>query len=702
MKKKYIGLIGIMLATISLASCSFVDVLNKKIKSITISDDTSAYVIGDSYFDKSTFKINAKYFDNTPAPISKDDVAFNFVLDNKAYDINKPLSVAGEYKLSVSKDNVTSNTITISVLASEQYVSNITVNGSNNVEKGRYINLSLSVSPSIYTVDIECENSSTLVDVTKISNNSYRIKGLEVGNATISFKAKNSESTYLSVPFSIEVTPNYKTEIKQTYNDFVKNNYYSISSCPLEGNVKLLVIPVWFSDSDSYINESKKEYVRKDIEKAYFGDPSEIGWESVSSFYKKESEDRLNLTGTVSEWYSSSLTSLTVGAYKEEEVYKTSNLVKSATDWYFSNHTSDSRKNYDSDGDGYLDGVMVIYGAPDYRAYSGYDATNMWAYCYWLSRTSEKSISNPGLNVYFWASYDFMYSQSKALERTGHTYNSGDTSHCTVDAHTFIHEMGHVFGLEDYYDYYEPNRTNPAAGFSMQDNNVGGHDPFSLMAFGWADPKIPTSSSTIWINDFQSSHDLILLSNNWNYTYNSPFDEYILLELYSNTGLNKFDSDYRYSGAYPQGPKDIGIRVWHVDARLLQLSGFPYATSGKFTSTPDVKNTSRIVHAFNNTSNASKRKSEAYTYLGQEDYQKMNLLQLIRNSTSKTYTDNFNLSSYDLFKQGSSFSMSTFSKQFVNGNKLDNGLDLGWSFNVKTIISNNDGTYSAEIELIKA
>ena len=34
------------------------------------------------------------------------------------------------------------------------------------------------------------------------------------------------------------------------------------------------------------------------------------------------------------------------------------------------------------------------------------------------------------------------------------------------------------------------------------------------MAFGWSDPYIPTETCEITINDFQSSHDLILLTPN--------------------------------------------------------------------------------------------------------------------------------------------------------------------------------------------
>ena len=156
---------------------------------------------------------------------------------------------------------------------------------------------------------------------------------------------------------------------------------------------------------------------------------------------------------------------------------------------------------------------MLIYGAPDYGSLDDDSRSNLWAYCFWIQDQSVKSVSSPGANVFFWASYDFMYSSSKAYQRTGKSnYGGGDTTYCSLDTHTYIHEMGHVFGLEDYYDY--SGQYNPAAGFSMQDNNVGSHDPFSSYALGWGKAYIPTETTTINLKPFQDSGEMILLSPN--------------------------------------------------------------------------------------------------------------------------------------------------------------------------------------------
>ena len=54
----------------------------------------------------------------------------------------------------------------------------------------------------------------------------------------------------------IELAP---TELQDTYNDYMNNNFYVIDGCPTSGNPKLLVVPIWFTDSYKYIPEAQRE-----------------------------------------------------------------------------------------------------------------------------------------------------------------------------------------------------------------------------------------------------------------------------------------------------------------------------------------------------------------------------------------------------------------------------------------------------------
>ena len=463
------------------------------------------------------------------------------------------------------------------------------------------------------------------------------------------------------------------TEIAYNYTDLNEHNVYNIRSCPTKGDVKPLVIPIWFTDSENYIDLSLREGVRDDIDATYFGTREETGWHSMRSFYEAESCGMLNIEGVTSEWYEVGKPSTAYYSNTDGRA-NTNALVKEAVDWYFTNNPSERRIAYDSDLNGYLDAVMLIYAAPCYPAF-GADAPNLWAYCYWLQKTEYRSNFNPGPNTFFWASYCFLYGWNTVRQATGHQYYYGDTTHCAIDSHTFIHEMGHVFGLDDYYDY-GPNKYSPAGSFSMQDHNVGGHDPFSLMAFGWADPYIPTDSCEIKLRPFATTNDVILLTPQWN-EFDSPFDEYLLLELFAPIGTNEFDCLYGYGGDNP-GPSMTGVRVWHVDARLIHcetVSGNVPVFGNDFITDVEYKSIYGVKTAFTNSVG-----NEAYGSPLGSAYDKYDLLHLIRNSRSARRLNKSGLSNNDLFRNGDTFTMEDFKAQFAENGKLDSGIDLGWNF----------------------
>ena len=501
-------------------------------------------------------------------------------------------------------------------------------------------------------------------------------------------------STDTSQQSSASVDPEGRTKLSATYKDYAASNLYPIDATPCAGSAKLLVIPVWFTDSTTFIASSKRDQVRSDISKAYFGSKEDTGWNSVKTFYETESQGKLSLSGTVTDWYETG-TRYSSYAPSESGGNATMDLVKTASDAYFSAHPEDPRTNYDCDGNGYLDGVMLIYAAPDYVSLGRDSYSNLWAYCYWLQDEGENDKKNPGANTFFWASYDFMYDATTALERTGKSnYAYGDNSNTTVDGHTFIHEMGHAFGLDDYYDYGE-NRYCPAGGFSMQEENVGGHDPYSVMALGWADPYIPTKSCEITISAFQKNHDVILLTPSFN-SYGTPYDEYLLLELYTPTGLNELDATHQYAGTCDP-LNATGIRLWHVDARLtycdeVDREGYPIFST---TLTSDLdKGRYGVTTAMTNTYD-----DEDYGSPLGPSYYKYNLLQLVRNNTSTSTPTKNTVRASDLFRDGSSFSMGSFGRQFARTGLLNSGAQLGWEFSVRISGSGNDAT--AKVTLTK-
>ena len=460
--------------------------------------------------------------------------------------------------------------------------------------------------------------------------------------------------------------------------------------------------PVWFNDSSSFIQNDKKNNVIDDINTAYFGKNTDTGWRSVKTYYEEESHGNLKIDGTVSNWYEPNQ-SYQIYA-RDDDHSKTISLVQSAINWYFDiENPSEKRTDYDCDRDGYLDGVILIYAAPDYDCYGGNSNNNLWAFCYWIQEPSAKNTIRPGVNAFFWASYDFMYGKNKASTRTGSDrYSNGDTSNnVSVDAHTYIHEMGHMFGLEDYYDYSN-SKYLPAGGFSMQDHNVGGHDPFSVFALGWGKAYIPETTMNIDLKPFTSSGEMIILSPKWN-EYNSPFDEYLIIEYYTNDGLNYFDSNHPYMDgikSYPTGSKDSGIRLWHVDARLAYTLDGNYSAA-KITTDPKISG-QKVKRLMSNSYNDGSLDMDYLSPLSERNpqndrYSDFNLLELVRNSTIVQTKSKSNMSSDNLFKAGDTFTMSRYTRQFINNAKLNNNTALGFNFTVNAL---NNGYASITVNKI--
>ena len=75
-------------------------------------------------------------------------------------------------------------------------------------------------------------------------------------------------------------------------------------------------------------------------------------------------------------------------------------------------------------------------------------------------------------------------------------------------------------------------------------------------------------------------------------------------------------------------------------------------------------------------------------------------LELLRNNPNAELRTLSHNKASDLFLTGDTFDVATFYKQFANGTKLDNGLDLGWTIKVEGIYKTTNG-YSADITVTK-
>lgn len=440
----------------------------------------------------------------------------------------------------------------------------------------------------------------------------------------------------------------------------LKYNFIDLKLCsdtlilPSTGNQKILVIPVEFTDYPASSLAGGAEQAKTRIQKTFFGKTNETGWESVASYYEKSSYGKLQLSGVVTDWYNCGYTLKQANDLRQSEYDDaTWYILRNAVNWYKKNH-SDIR-DYDQNGDGYIDAVWMVYSAPYDTSSSAYDI--QWAYTFWDYEQNANKTS-PVANVYAWASYDF-------IDEGGYRNN-------LPDAHTFIHETGHVLGLDDYYTYDEYD-WGPAGVLDMMDGNIGDHNAYSKMVLDWTLPYVAQNTGTITLRPFESSGDCLLIGNDWN---GSAFDEYLVLEYYTPTGLNQQDAQT----AYPSRPKMFtqnGVKVYHIDSRLGLLSyGSRGWTFKQWTDQFISTNTSYTSIMASNTASSS---------IVSSDYR---LVHLLESSGQNSFYNGGEASNATLFQVGDSFGKTTF-----NSFKFNDSTKAPFTFEI-TAMDNNGVTIS--------
>jgi len=449
-----------------------------------------------------------------------------------------------------------------------------------------------------------------------------------------------------------------------SYRDIQRSQ--SLDAVPSSGDINILVLPIELSDYEF------NSQTLTDLGVCLNGSgSSETGyWESLSSFYKKSSYGKLNLTYTVADKYSASYSAQSLYTYNAGSTGSapaSDLMLEKAVANYKSIHGSGSTQAFDNDSDGQIDGVIMVYSCPS--SYSKTSSTHSidpeanlyWAYTFWdyENAYNNKSKSSPIGNLYFWMSYDFIYEA---------------VSSPSVDPHTLIHESGHMLGLDDYYPSGDGTYGdfNAAGGWQMMDENILDHDIFSKMALGWAKPYVVTGSCTLDINPSETSGDCILVGTDWNGT---AFDEYMLMELYTPTDLNYLDSHTKYSGRQMHYTT-YGVKLYHVDARLMRTTDYSNYSYYSGTSL----NTAAYAYLVGAT-NCSKSYSPADS--------SFSLLRLISADNVNTF-ENGSLADEDsLFETGDAFSMAGYSKYFPKGALFDNGKSLGYTINFDEVASDH-------------
>ena len=362
-----------------------------------------------------------------------------------------------------------------------------------------------------------------------------------------------------------------------TYRDVRIREGYA-TAMPSTGTVNMLVIPINFSDAHCGLIEEGCEQTLTNIDQAFFGNPSTMRWHSVASYYHASSYGQLTIGGLVTDWYTPAVTAVELS---NNRGLLGNQVVNPAIDYFKQSHP-DLVPQFDRDQDGYFDAVYFIYSlpfAPEEEVY-GEDKDVFWAFVAYQG--GQANVGNPTLFHYGWSSYQFMYEDGYYQRSANGKVEWDDNNEPIffpwknamgqrqVDAHVYIHEVGHLLGLQDYYSYnQEEGDWGPAGTLDMMDYNVGDHASFSKMALGWLTPFIPVTSGTFSLTAMANAPVAVLLPKA---NATTMMDEYILIEFYQPIGLNEKDSRESYAGRYPRMFTQAGIKIYHIDARIAQLA----------------------------------------------------------------------------------------------------------------------------------
>ena len=421
---------------------------------------------------------------------------------------------------------------------------------------------------------------------------------------------------------------------------------------PAKGERKLLVVPVYFTDSDTTTHKDKTIF----IQNAFFGETNHTNYDSVAGYYNKSSYGQLRITGEVAPWYNTNKSSKEWEALSHTTA--SSIIASEAVDYIKENNLMDLSQ-YDTDGDDNIDGVYIIYDHPQKGKSS---ANNLfWAFTYYTYKGENgRNKEAPYLNGYSWTSINSI------LQKDNRSYTN-----------YLIHETGHLFGLSDYYNTFTSTRSDchyqPTGCFDMMDYNIGDHSSLSKYLLNWTSPLVVKSGidATIELKPFITSGEYLLVpSSKYN---NSPFSEYLLIEYFTPTGLNSYNGKYSYdtrdggTGVYSY-PQYHGLKIYHVNAAL----GY-YQVGGSYSplictlDDPDYASkisgkTVGVNYAYPNSINDQEAASSDAKVM----------YHLLESSGNNTFLNGTPANNDTLFRYGDDFGINTFKDyKFSNGEAVD-------------------------------
>ena len=464
----------------------------------------------------------------------------------------------------------------------------------------------------------------------------------KIGQYSLTVKYKDKYSTTLK--FNV-ADGAYLPEELTFLSEDIQTNY-----APAIGEQKMLVIPIKLKPGTATTYSEWTPTKLASVESYYFSDSSSPV--SLTNYYSTASFDQIHISGMVSDVYEETNNSLTMSAISADGTYqKLFQLIQNAVAWVENHYSEQDWSEYDTNGDGCLDSIHLI---TNYNAYDW--NTPLWPHMYETGNIG--TLSKPAANVYSMSAINHVSS-----------------------AITAIHEQGHIFGLQDYYDYTGGGTSNRdyVGQADMQSHNVFDWNSFSKLSVGWTKPLVVDGSKdsvTVTLRPASSTGDCLIVPTpgTWN---GSAFDEYILIELFTKVGNNV--SDWANWGTLGTG----GVCLYHVDARIYGTNeeGGEYNAGLNGEIVDDVKNSSYKYHMI-----GANNSYDPTAYMSVPGFEKFKLLTLIQRGGTDTFGSSLaskrhKLGKEDLFVTGSTYTFEAYKQFFLkNTSKVATTMNDGTTF----------------------
>lgn len=444
--------------------------------------------------------------------------------------------------------------------------------------------------------------------------------------------------------------------IERSYGAQTLHELTPYNNAAAQGEVTALVVPVYWQDQPETATDEALDTLYAALGRVQDASGAETDHSaqranrlSLSAYYDTASYGQHRVSSFVTDWYAAPWD------YAEKETIQVlydTEFTDALYEWVMDTYADMDWSRFDADGDGFFDSVILVN-----MGQSDSDTMAFGSYAY-------AQILSPGYT-----------GEGAGTQRKPAIKNFISMNSAFLSDNTLIHEYAHGFGLIDYYDVTYSG-IDAVGGFDMQSSSLGDWNAYSKYAVGWIEPTVVSDlaqgeSIDITIGSLAATGDAVVIPAAGD-DFDGPFNEYILLDLFTDEGVNTPDTVANGLGGA------AGVRVSHVNAAMERrvLTGndgveYPIGT----THHTNVYNPSG-------------------TYM----------LEVIQAGGVNTFTDLDNLrtdlTADDLFKADDVFRAEDYSA-FLSDGLMDSGREFGYRVEIVSIDQDASGDYSAHLRITR-